>query len=258
VQDLYKAKVQGDTWQNFVRHWQSSPRAGGSQVAAELGLDDRPVVLLATNVLGDSLTLGRQVFSENMADWIEKTLDYFAKRTDTQLVIRVHPGEMLTHGPSMVDVVNKRFPQLPENIHLVGPKEKVNTYDLVEITSLGLVYTTTTGMEMAMHGIPVIVAGITHYKGNGFTYDPQTYPEYFEALDAILSDPAAHRLTEQQSETAWYYAYCFFFEFSLPFPWRLVNLWDDYKDRPISYVLGEGMGKYKQTFRYLTGDPIEW
>ena len=179
VQELYKAKVQGDTWKNFVRHWQSSPRAGGSQVAAQLGLDDRPVVLLATNVLGDSLTLGRQVFSENMADWIEKTLDYFANRSDIQLVIRVHPGEMLTHGPSMVDVVNQKFPQLPENIHLVGPKEKVNTYDLVEITSLGLVYTTTTGMEMAMNGVPVIVAGITHYKGNGFTFDPQTYPEYF-------------------------------------------------------------------------------
>ncbi len=96
----------------------------------------------------------------------------------------------------MVDVVNQKFPQLPENIHLVGPKEKVNTYDLVEITSLGLVYTTTTGMEMAMHGIPVIVAGITHYKGNEFTYDPQTYPEYFTALwMQILKDPAAHRLT---------------------------------------------------------------
>lgn len=258
VQELYKAKVQGDTWKNFVRHWQSSPRAGGSAAATALGLDDRPVVLLATNVLGDSLTLGRQVFSKNMAEWIEQTLDYFAKRTDAQLVIRVHPGEMLTHGPSMVDVVNKHFETLPENIHLVGPAEKVNTYDLVEIASLGLVYTTTTGMEMAMSGVPVVVAGITHYKGNGFTYDPQTYPDYFTTLDRILTDPAGFRLTEAQSEIAWYYAYCFFFEFALPFPWRLVNLWADYKDRPISYVLGEGMGKYEKTFRYLTGDPIEW
>lgn len=258
VQELYKAKVQGDTWKNFVRHWQSSPRAGGSSVATSLGLDERPVVLLATNVLGDSLTLGRQVFSKNMAEWIEQTLDYFSKRKDAQLVIRVHPGEMLTHGPSMVDVVNQRYPVLPENIHLVGPKDKVNTYDLVEIASLGLVYTTTTGMEMAMSGVPVIVAGITHYKGNGFTFDPQTYPEYFDTLGKILADPQMHRLTTEQSEIAWYYAYCFFFEFTLPFPWRLVNLWDDYKDRPISYVLGEGMGKYKKTFRYLAGDPIEW
>lgn len=258
VQELYRAKVQGDTWKNFVRHWQFSPRAGGSTAATELGLDDRPLVLLATNVLGDSLTLGRQVFSQNMADWIEQTLDYFAKRTDAQLVIRVHPGETLTHGPSMVDVVRARYPELPESIHLVGPKDKVNTYDLVEIASLGLVYTTTTGMEMAMHGVPVVVAGVTHYKGNGFTHDPKTYPEYFQTLDRILADPQAFRLNEEQSDLAWYYAYCFFFEFSLPFPWRLVNLWEDYKDRPIPYVLGEGMAKYEKTFRYLTGDPIEW
>jgi hypothetical protein len=120
------------------------------------------------------------------------------------------------------------------------------------------VYTTTTGMEMAMSGVPVIVAGITHYKQNGFTFDPQTYPEYFATLDKILHSPKKFRLSQEQSDLAWHYAYCFFFEFSLPFPWRLVNLWEDYKDRPISYVLGEGMGKYERTFRYLTGDPIEW
>lgn len=258
VEALYRAKVQGDTWNNFVRHWQSTPRAGGSAVAETLGLDDRPVVLLATNVLGDSLTLGRQVFSKNMADWIEQTLDYFVGRKDAQLVIRVHPGEVLTHGPSMADVVRNRFAQLPENIHLVGPRDQINTYDLIEIASLGLVYTTTTGMEMAMSAVPVIVAGITHYKGKGFTNDPQTYPEYFETLNRILTDPQQYRLTREQSETAWYYAYCFFFEFALPFPWRLVNLWEDYDTRPISYVLGKGMRKYERTFRYLTGDPIEW
>ena len=158
-------------------------------MAKTLGLDDRPVVLLATNVLGDSLTLGRQVFSQTMAEWIERSVAYFARRPDVQLVIRVHPGEVLTHGPSMVDVVQKALPELPENIHLVGPKDPVNTYDIIEMADLGLVYTTTTGMEMAMSGVPVIVAGLTHYKGNGFTIDPQTYEEYFERLDALLEHP---------------------------------------------------------------------
>lgn len=258
IQSLYQAKVQGDTWKNFVRHWQSSPRKGGSEVARTLGLDDRPVVLLATNVLGDSLTLGRQVFSKTMAEWIERSVDYFSRRPDVQLVIRIHPGEILTHGPSMVDVVQKVLPELPENIHLVGPREMINTYDIIEIADLGLVYTTTTGMEMAMTGVPVIVAGITHYKGNGFTYDPQTYKEYVALLDEMLEKPEHFRLEQAQMDLAWHYAYCFFFEFSLPFPWRLVQMWDDLKDRPISYVLGEGMGKYSSTFDYLTGKPIEW
>ena len=189
IESLYKAKVQGDLFENFVRHWQSSKRKGSEEVRQSLGLDERPIVLLATNVLGDSLTLGRQVFSQTMADWIERSVEYFAKRNDVQLVVRVHPGEMLTHGPSMVDVVNTLMPQLPEHIHLIGPREKVNTYDLIEMTDLGLVYTTTTGMEMAMSGVPVIVAGVTHYKNNGFTFEPQTYPEYYELLDKILTQP---------------------------------------------------------------------
>lgn len=258
IESLYKAKVQGDLFENFVRHWQSSKRKGSEEVRQLLSLDERPIVLLATNVLGDSLTLGRQVFSQTMADWIERSVEYFAKRNDVQLVVRVHPGEMLTHGPSMVDVVNTLMPQLPAHIHLIGPREKVNTYDLIEMTDLGLVYTTTTGMEMAMSGVPVIVAGVTHYKDNGFTFEPQTYPEYFELLDKILKQPVNYRLSQDQTALAWRYAFTFFFEFSLPFPWRLLNLWEDVKDRPVSYVLGDGSKKYKDTFRYFTGDPIEW
>jgi hypothetical protein len=258
IESLYKAKVQGDLFENFVRHWQASKREGSEEVKQTLRLDDRPIVLLATNVLGDSLTLGRQVFSKTMADWIERSVEYFTKRKDVQLVIRIHPGEILTHGPSMVDVVNKLLPQLPEHIHLIGPREKVNTYDLIEMADLGLVYTTTTGMEMAMSGVPVIVAGVTHYKNNGFTFEPQTYPEYYGLLDNILLQPVKYRLGKEQVELAWRYAYTFFFEFSLPFPWRLFKLWEDVKERPVSYVLGEGCEKYEKTFRYLAGYPIEW
>jgi hypothetical protein len=258
IESLYKAKVQGDLFENFVRHWQSSRRKGSEEVRSLLGLDERPIVLLATNVLGDSLTLGRQVFSKTMADWIEHSVEYFAKRQDVQLIIRIHPGEVLTHGPSMVDVVNTLLPELPGQIHLIGPKDKINTYDLIEMADLGLVYTTTTGMEMAMSGVPVIVAGVTHYKNNGFTLEPQTYPEYFDLLDKILVQPSSFRLSQSQVDLAWRYAYTFFFEFSLPFPWRLMNLWEDVKERPLSYVLGKGFAKYQNTFRYLTGDPIEW
>lgn len=258
IESLYRARVQGDLFENFVRQWQSSKRKGSEELRQSLSLDDRPIILLATNVLGDSLTLGRQVFSKTMAEWIERSVEYFANRKDVQLVIRIHPGELLTHGPSMVDVVNRVLPQIPEHIHLIAPGEKVNTYDLIEMADLGLVYTTTTGMEMAMSGVPVVVSGVTHYKGNGFTFDPQTYPEYFDILDKILKEPTAYRLSQEQTNLVWRYAYTFFYEYALPFPWRLLNLWEDVKDRPLSYVLGDGLKKYENTLRYIAGDPIEW
>ena len=152
-------------------------RKDGEQLRKELGLDKkRPIVLLATNVLGDSLTLGRNIFARSMADWIEKTVQFFANQPKVQLVIRIHPGERLTHGPSMSDVVKSALTEIPENIHLIGPLEKVNTYDLMETASLGLVYTTTTGLEMAMNGIPVIACGETHYRKRGFTLDRRNDP----------------------------------------------------------------------------------
>ena len=62
------------------------------------------MVLLATNVLGDSLTLGRQVFSQSMGEWILRTVQHFAGRPEAQLVVRVHPGEPIDLGASVADI----------------------------------------------------------------------------------------------------------------------------------------------------------
>ncbi len=259
LQALFTARQRASLWENFARRWQDTSPMGGEKVREELGLDQRPVVLLATNVLGDSLTLGRQVFSKSMAEWISRTVQYFAGREDVQLVIRVHPGEVLTHGQSMADVVRNVLPRLPEHIRMVGPKDKLNTYDLFEVADLGLVYTTTVGLEMALVGLPVIVTGQTHYRGRGFTHDPDSWVTYYKQLGQILDSPKNYRLSQHEVDLAWRYAYRFFFEYPRPFPWHLVRMWDDYKTRPLESVLSpEGMALYGSTFQYLTGETIDW
>jgi hypothetical protein len=259
LRSLFVARQRAALWENFARLWQDTPPQGGEQARAALGLDQRPVVLLATNVLGDSLTLGRQVFSKTMAEWIGRTVQYFMGRPDVQLVIRIHPGEVLTHGLSMAEVVRQVIPHLPEHIRLIGSKDKLNTYDLIEVADLGLVYTTTVGLEMAMDGLPVIVSGHTHYRSRGFTMDPDNWVAYFKLLGALLENPRAYRLSKEQVEHAWRYAYRFFFDFPRPFPWHLVRMWEDYKARPLQAVLGdEGRQQWDSTFRYLAGEPIDW
>jgi hypothetical protein len=259
IKAQYQARQHGVKWENFERLWQGAPSQGGEKIRMQIGLDNRPLVLLATNVLGDSVTLGRQVFSKSMSDWIQQTVLYFAGRPDVQLVVRVHPGEQLTYGPSMVDVIHAVLPELPENIHVIGPREKVNSYDIIEIAAMGLAYTTTIGMEMAMNGLPVIVAGQVHYRNRGFTYDPATWAEYYKMLGKILLDPNAHRLAREQVERAWMYAYRFFFEFPRPYPWHLDRLWLDYDRMPMGQVLSpKGRSQYESTFRYLAGEPLDW
>jgi len=256
---LYTSRQSADLWENFSRRWQGLPGQGGQAARTALQLDHRPVALLAANVIGDSLTLGRQVFTRSMTEWLQSTVAYFAQRPDVQLVVRIHPGERYTQGPSVADVVRHTLPELPGNICLVAADDPVNTYDLMEIADLGLVYTTTVGMEMAMGGVPVIVVGQTHYRGRGFTLDPENWDDYQRTLEQVLGDPGAYHLPEEQVKQAWNYAYRFFFEYPQPFPWHLLHFWNELKDWPVERVLSQpGQELYGDTFRYLSGDPLDW
>lgn len=260
VRELFAARQKANLWENFARRWQGVPSSGGEPVRRALGMDSRPIVLLATNVIGDSLTLGRQVFSDSMTDWLVRTIEYFAKHSEVQLVVRIHPGELITKGPSVADVIHQALPDgIPENIHLVAADAAINTYDIVEIANLGLVYTTTVGMEMALSGVPAMVIGQTHYRQKGFTLDPNSWEAYFDLLEKVLADPEKYRLTQDQVDRAWEYAYRFFFEYPHPFPWHLVHMWEDVQEWPIERVLGEdGETLFSRTFSYLAGDPFNW
>jgi hypothetical protein len=260
VRELFASRQRADLWENFSRRWQGQPSQGGEGARTALGLDlDRPIVLLAANVIGDSLTLGRQVFTESMTEWLERTVLHFAARPQTQLVVRIHPGERYTQGPSVADVVRRVLPEPPRHVHLVAAGDPVNTYDLVETADLGLVYTTTVGLEMAMSGVPVVVIGQTHYRGKGFSLDPDSWESYFHLLDTVLGNPARFRPTRQQVDCAWNYAYRFFFEYPLPFPWHLLHFWNELEEWPVGRALSEeGRAEFGEAFRCLAGEPRRW
>jgi len=259
VKEMFAARQGGGIWENFARRWQGTASQGGEAVRECLGLDARPMVLLPTNVLGDSLTLGRHIFSKSMTEWLERTIEYFSSRKDVQFVIRVHPGETIGWGPSVYDILSEKFPDLPENIHLLPAGAEVNTYDLVNTADVGLVFTTTVGMEMAMSGLPVIVTGQTHYRNKGFTLDADSWDSYFGLLDRVLTSPERYRPSREQVEIAWTYAYRFFMEYPQPFPWHVQHFWDDVETWPLARVLSkDGLAQFGPSFRFLTGDPIEW
>ena len=258
LRDLYRARRGGRTWENFSRQWQTPESKEAREALAHLGIDpEKPVVLLCTNVVGDSLALNRQVFTNGMAEWLKMTVNLFSDRSDAQLIVRVHPAELLLVGQPSVDIVRNTFPDLPENIVLIPPESKINTYDLIEMTHLGLVYTTTVGLEMAMSGVPVITAGCSHYRGRGFTYDPSTSDDYLGAIDRRLAEPLDRRLPDDQIELAIRYAYLFFFKYPFRFPWHLLQFWEDMIERPLEQVIQPGViAAYGETLNVLSGEPI--
>ncbi len=256
IRTMFEARQGARVWQTFERQWQTADSKGAQQIRAELGLDERPLAFLPTNVLGDSLTLGRQLFM-GMTEWIRKNIAWFGDHPEYQLVVRVHPGEQIGWGPSTFDLLTETFPTLPENVRVLPADYKINSYDLVDAARVGLVYTTTMGMEMAMIGKPVIITGQTHYRGKGFTLDPETWEQYTETLRGALLNPDAYRPDQAAVTRAWIYAYRFFFEYPQPFPWHIQHFWDCLEEWPLERVLSEeGMAEFGKTFGYLVGEPM--
>ncbi len=258
LEAMMTARRGGRTWGVHARAWQNVGRAGSQAARRALGLDDRPLVLLATNVFGDSVTIGRQVFTQGMSDWLSETLRFFARQNRVQLVVRVHPGERLLEpgGTSMLDVIRATLPQPPEHIKVIPPDAQVNTYDLVELAQAGLVYTTTLGLEMAMDGLPVVVAGQVHYRGRGFTHDPDSWEAYFALLEQMVTAPDRLRPSAEQVDLARRYAYHFFFTYPRPYPWHILFFGEDLDRWPLDQALTQS--GFAETLENFAGAPLDW
>jgi len=258
VSSLYRARMSGKQWGNFTRTWQSGETKGEAAIREQLALSPaNRTVLVCTNVVGDSLALKRQLFTEGMADWLAKSVKALADKPDVNLIVRVHPGELLGAGHPSLEIVRETLLELPPHVRLVEPESPLNTYDLIDIADVGLVYTTTVGLEMAMRGLPVIVAGQTHYRGKGFTLDPATVEDYHSLLDRAVKNPDAFRLTKDQMDRAWHYAYVFFFEYPKHFPWHLIDFWQDVEARPLEMATDpSNLTRYREALEVMTGSSL--
>lgn len=246
--------------EKFAHLYQKISREGREKIRTQLKLDNRPVILLPANILGDTATLGhfRSLFSNSMAGWIIRAVEFFVDHPEAQLIIRIHPSEAKLKCPSVAETIRQAFPNLPEHIHLIGAQEKINTYDLIENTDLALVYTTTVGLEMATRGIPVLLSGNAHYRKKGFTLDADSWEEYFRKLEAALADLPSQRLTPEQIERAWNYTYFYFQNYPRPFPWHIEKFWANYDRRPLGYVLSpEGRAQFEASFQEMAGEPMK-
>jgi len=179
---------------------------------------DRPIAALFTNITWDSAAQDRDRAFPDMFGWILESIQAFASRPHAQLVVRIHPAEVRVPGWQTQDPLGPKlrstFPRLPDNVRVVPPDSAVSSYSLMNLSRCGLVYTSTAGLEMAVDGMPVVVAGVVHYGGRGFTLDPSTPEEYAQAIDHALEtgrDPAV-------SERARRYAHALFFRYFHPFP----------------------------------------
>ena len=200
-------------WVKFQRE----PKFDIEAIKKETGIDfSRPTVGLLTNVVWDAQLHYKANAFPGMLDWLSKTIAYFEKRTDLQLLIRVHPAELTGTLPSRqpaVAEIKRAFPQLPSNVFIIPPESRLSTYVAMSQCNAVLIYGTKTGVELTASGIPVIVAGEAWIRGKGVTLDAESEIDYLRLLDSL---PLPAGLDEPTRDRALKYAYHFFFRRMIP------------------------------------------
>jgi hypothetical protein len=195
-------------WITFQR------KAPGDKAAvyAELDLDPaKPVYLLAANVAWDARLHYPGSAYGHMIEWAEDTVRWFAQRPDLQLVVRCHPGEVIS-SPRAQDRLDHHlaaaFPDMPPNVRIITPEMETNTYAIARTARGTLIYNTKMGVELAARGNAVVVAGDAWIRGKGFSRDASDAASYL----ALLEDETTFRpLTDGERDLARRYAFHFFF-----------------------------------------------
>lgn len=172
---------------------------------------DGKLVALFTNITWDSAVIGQEVAFPSIQAWLLGAVEAFAARPQHELVIRIHPAEVKLPGKQtrepLARCLEERYPRLPANVKVIEADDPTSSYPLMAACDLGLVFTSTTGMELALFDKPVIVAGRTFYRDKGFTTDVGSPAEFESALDRVLADPEA---ASPDLELARRFGYLFF------------------------------------------------
>ena len=189
--------------------------------------NDNPIWCLYTHLNWDDLfDYTDLLFDFN--EWVIETIKIFLNITDVNLLIKIHPYEYYDRQEYGVSrYVKERFHSLPEHIGIIPPDSDVNPLTFLHLVDGCITMSGTSGIEFAILGKPVILAGKPYYGGLGFTYDAHSVEEY-KAL--LRSTRNLGRLTEEETLLAKKYAYTLFIRQQIP-----INVGQESDFDPIDY-----------------------
>ena len=248
---------EGTTWNNFTVSYQRGDKQAARELAERYQLENgKPTLLMCPNVAWDNLHWQAEGFPfTKMIVWVRETVRFLARRSDCNVLIRCHPSES-TFGTneSVYDTIMEELKEVPQHMSIIPSEDDTNTYGLMDLADLGVVFVSTTGLEMTMRGTPVVCGGPAHYARKGFTVDARDKAEYFDALERLIRSPRPFRLTERQIELAQCYMDVYLYGWTRPFPWSIATFYSDLDEWPMERVLSaEGRARFSSTFRYLAG-----
>jgi hypothetical protein len=133
--------------------------------------------------------------------WLLDTVDYLLENSELDIVVRGHPAESRRGFDSeKVSLIISDIQKGSGRIKIISGDSDINTYDLMEGCRFGVVFASTTGIEIAMHQKNVIVGANVYYSRYSFCKSAENRHHYFKLLKDLISNKST--LPEKKSHEA--------------------------------------------------------
>lgn len=212
------------------------------------------IALVCPNIPFDAGYRGLLGCFPAMREWLIATVRQLIARSEVRTVVRAHPGEDSHYcNERIADVLSGAGIDLNQLILIPG-KHPLNTYALMDVCDFGVVFSSTTGVEMAMHGKPVLPGAGIYYTRRGFTVDAASKDEYAQKLAELVAGMHRPAKTAADDAAMLYFIFHFLLQWTYPYdkPSQISAL------RPADLVASKAMAKYVETLDAMTLSPGEW
>jgi len=190
-----------------------------AELLDRLGLERQGFVLICPNVPFDAGYGAWLTIFPSMRDWLERSIRHLLSHSDLKIVVRAHPAEC---RPSFDrEKVSKILADASidsERVVVIPGDSDVNTYDLMPLCRFGLVFASTTGVEIAMHGKPVIAGANVYYARCGVTLPANSEAEYFQQVSRVVAGVVEDSGAFRAERAALVYA-LFHYNLQWPYPY---------------------------------------
>ena len=121
--------------------------------------------------------------SQNEA--IQTIVTQYTEKTNIQFHLRVHPNLGQVENSQIKEIENFNY----NNLKVIGPNEKTDSYALVSQADIVICFGSTIGIESTYWGTPSIMFGRSFYEDLDATYTPSSYDELYELIDNKALQP---------------------------------------------------------------------
>lgn len=176
--DRYQKQISFDMRQNLKAY-----NSDVSALRVKYAPTDKPVWAVLAHINWDSVADFAPMAYPSFEEWLVDTIRQAIGIPDVQWLIKIHPAEARDDPAGGAQrLIETTFATLPDHVRVIPAEEEISPANLFELIDGGVTVYGTAGLELALMGKPVILAGEAHYGGKGFTHDGHTPAEYRDLL----------------------------------------------------------------------------